>query len=40
MRDRDALPPNRKTVAVKGISGVLSKLRHSCGRHTSVVFST
>ena len=36
---KDALPPNCKTVAVEGISGVLSKPRHSCGRNISMVFS-
>ena len=40
MRGKHEVPPERKTVAVEGISGVFSKLRHSCGRYTSVVFST
>jgi len=32
------IPPSRKTVAVEGISGILSKPRHGCGRNISVVF--
>ena len=34
------IPPERKAVAVEGISGILSKPRHGCGRNTSVVFYT
>ena len=34
------IPPERKTVAVEGISGVFSKPRHGCGRNTSVVLHT
>jgi len=33
------IPPERKAVAVKGISGIFSKPRHGCGRNISVVFS-
>ena len=33
------VPPERKTVAAQGISGVFSKPRHSCGRNISMVFS-
>ena len=33
------IPPERKAVAVEGISGILSKPRHGCGRNISVVFS-
>ena len=40
MRKKNALPPNRKAVAVEGISGIFSKPRHGCGRNTSVVFHT
>ena len=32
------IPPERKAVAVEGISGILSKPRHGCGRNISVVF--
>ena len=32
------VPPERKAVAVEGISGILSKPRHGCGRNISVVF--
>ena len=38
MRKKRALPPNRKTVAVEGISGIFSKPRYGCGRNISVVF--
>ena len=34
------VPPERKAVAVEGISGIFSKPRYSCGRNTSVVFYT
>ena len=34
------VPPERKAVAVEGISGILSKPRHGCGRNSSVVFYT
>ena len=34
------IPPERKAVAVEGISGIFSKPRYSCGRNTSVVFYT
>ena len=34
------IPPERKAVAVKGISGIFSKPRHGCGRNSSVVFYT
>ena len=34
------VPPERKTVAVEGISGIFSKPRHGCGRNISVVFYT
>ena len=33
------VPPERKAVAVEGISGILSKPRHGCGRNFSMVFS-
>ena len=39
MRNRNEIPPERKAVAVEGISGILSKPRHGCGRNISVVFS-
>jgi hypothetical protein len=38
VRKKRALPPNSQTVAVEGISGILSKPRHGCGRNISVVF--
>ena len=38
MRQRNEIPPSRKAVAVEGISGILSKPRHSCGRNIGVVF--
>ena len=34
------IPPERKAVAVEGLSGIFSKPRHGCGRNTSVVFYT
>ena len=34
------VPPERKAVAVEGISGILSEPRHGCGRNISVVFYT
>jgi len=34
------IPPERKAVAVEGISGIFSKPRHGCGRNLSVVFRT
>ena len=34
------IPPERKAVAVEGISSIFSKPRHGCGRNTSVVFYT
>ena len=34
------VPPERKAVAVEGISGILSKPRYGCGRNSSVVFYT
>ena len=34
---RNEIPPSIQTMAVEGISGVLSEPRHSCGRNTSVV---
>ena len=40
MRQRNEIPPSRKAVAVEGISGILSKPRHGCGRNTSMVFYT
>ena len=43
MKDRGRtreVPPERKAVAVKGISGILSEPRHGCGRNISVVFYT
>ena len=33
------IPPERKAVAVEGISGIFSKPRHGCGRNFSMVFS-
>ena len=33
------IPPERKAVAVEGISDIFSKPRHGCGRNISVVFS-
>ena len=33
------IPPERKAVAVEGISDILIKPRHGCGRNLSVVFS-
>jgi hypothetical protein len=39
VRKKRALPPNSQTVAVEGISGILSKPRHGCGRNSSMVFS-
>ena len=33
------IPPERKAVAVEGLSVILSKPRHGCGRNISVVFS-
>jgi len=38
MRNRNEIPPSCKAVAVEGISGILSKPRHGCGRNISVVF--
>ena len=38
MRNRNEIPPERKAVAVEGISIILSKPRHGCGRNISVVF--
>ena len=38
MRNRNEIPPERKAVAVEGISVILSKPRHGCGRNISVVF--
>ena len=32
------VPPERTAVAVEGISGILSKPRHGCGRNIGVVF--
>jgi hypothetical protein len=32
------VPPERKAVAVEGISGIFSKPRYGCGRNISVVF--
>ena len=32
------IPPERKAVAVEGLSVILSKPRHGCGRNISVVF--
>ena len=32
------IPPERKAVAVDGISGIFSKPRYGCGRNISVVF--
>ena len=40
MRQRNEIPPSRKTVAVEGISGIFSKPRHGCGRNPSVVLYT
>ena len=40
MRQRNEIPPSRKTVAAQGISGIFSKPRHSCGRNISVVLYT
>jgi len=40
MRQTREIPPERKAVADEGISGILSKPRHGCGRNTSVVFYT
>ena len=40
MRNRNEIPPERKAVAVEGISAILSKPRHGCGRNISVVFHT
>ena len=34
------IPPERKAVAVEGISGIFSKPEHGCGRNISVVFYT
>mgnify|MGYP006096655109 FL=1 len=34
------VPPERKAVAVEGISGIFSEPRHGCGRNLSVVFYT
>ena len=38
MRNRNEIPPERKAVAVAGISVIFSKPRHGCGRNISVVF--
>ena len=40
MRNRNEIPPERKAVAVEGISYIFSKPRHGCGRNTSVVLYT
>jgi len=43
MKDRGRtreIPPERKAVAVEGISGILSEPGHGCGRNLSVVFYT
>ena len=43
MKDRGQtreIPPERKAVAVEGISGILSEPRHGCGRNLSVVLYT
>ena len=34
------VPPERKTVAVEGISDIFSEPRYGCGRNLSVVFYT
>ena len=39
-RNPREIPPERKAVAVEGISGILSEPRHGCGRNISVVFYT
>ena len=39
MRQRNEIPPSRKTVAVEGISGILSEPRYGCGRNTGMVLS-
>ena len=39
MRNRNEIPPERKAVAVEGLSVILSKPRHGCGRHGDMVFS-
>ena len=40
MRNRNEIPPERKAVAVEGISGIFSEPRHGCGRNLSVVLYT
>ena len=32
------VPPERKAVAVEGLSGIFSEPRYGCGRNISVVF--
>ena len=39
-RTRNEIPPSIQTMAVEGISGVFSELRHGCGRNFSVVLHT
>ena len=34
------VPPERKAMAVEGISGIFSEPRHGCGRNINVVFYT
>ena len=33
------VPPERQTMGVAGLFGVLYKLRYSCGHHTGMVLS-
>ena len=40
MRGKREVPPERKAVAVEGISDIFSKPRYGCGRNISVVFRT
>ena len=40
MRQRNEIPPSRKTVAAQGISGILSEPGYGCGRNFSVVLYT
>ena len=40
MRGKHEVPPERKAVAVEGISGIFSKPGYGSGRTISVVFYT
>ena len=37
MRGKHEVPPERKAVAVEGISGIFSKPRYGCGRNLSLI---